>query len=181
MPQENGWATGPEHCDNDGRVCPYCGSENTDSGSLDTQAGQVVESGCECLDCGKTFGNLYNIAGWYDESGELHEDTQTADAGSKAREDVHTHGPWHYEAKEGEVHSLFGSICTVHGWDNPDDETVPNAELLASAPRLQEHVRILREALTEANKRIKALSPDGYIAPERWKIESALEATKEGT
>jgi len=74
MPQENGWATGPEHCDNDGRTCPYCGSENTDSGSLDTQAGQVVESGCECLDCGKTFGNLYNIAGWYDESEELHED-----------------------------------------------------------------------------------------------------------
>lgn len=74
MPQENGWATGPEYCDNDGRVCPYCGSENTDSGSLDTQAGQVVESGCECLDCGKTFGNLYNIAGWYDESEELHED-----------------------------------------------------------------------------------------------------------
>ena len=74
MPQENGWATGPEHCDNDGRTCPYCGSENTDSGSLDTQAGQVVESDCECLDCGKTFGNLYNIAGWYDESEELHED-----------------------------------------------------------------------------------------------------------
>lgn len=92
MPQENGWATGPEHCDNDGRTCPYCGSEDTDSGSLDTQAGQVVESGCECLDCGKTWDQLYNIAGWYhtDEDGNntLHEDTQTADAGSKAREHV---------------------------------------------------------------------------------------------
>lgn len=74
MPQENGWATGPEYCDQDGRVCPYCGSENTDSGSLDTQAGQVVESDCECLDCGKTFGNLYNIAGWYDADENLHED-----------------------------------------------------------------------------------------------------------
>ena len=74
MPQENGWATGPEYCDQDGRVCPYCGSENTDSGILDTQAGQVVESDCECLDCGKTFGNLYNIAGWYDADENLHED-----------------------------------------------------------------------------------------------------------
>ena len=78
MPQENGWATGPEHCDEDGRLCPYCGSEDTDSGSLDTQAGQVVESGCECLDCGKTWDQLYNIAGWYhtDEDGNdtLHED-----------------------------------------------------------------------------------------------------------
>ena len=79
MPQENGWATGPEHCDNDGRVCPYCGSENTDSGSLETQAGQVVESDCECLDCGKLWGNLYNIAGWYDETEELHEDTRSID------------------------------------------------------------------------------------------------------
>ena len=72
----------------------------------------------------KTFGNLYNIAGWYDESEELHED--------------------------------------LRDFNN------------------REHVRILREALTEANERIKALSPDGYIAPERWRIEYALEATKEG-
>ncbi len=79
MPQENGWATGPEHCDEDGRVCPYCGSENTDSGSLDTQAGQVVESDCQCLDCGKTWGNLYNIAGWYDDKDDLHEDTRSID------------------------------------------------------------------------------------------------------
>jgi len=92
MPQENGWATGPEHCDNDGRTCPYCGSENTDSGSLDTQAGQVVESGCECLDCGKTWDNLYNIAGWYhtDEDGDdtLHEDLRRMEEAEKLREQV---------------------------------------------------------------------------------------------
>lgn len=76
MAQENGFATGAEHCDNDGRTCPYCGSENTDSGSLDTQPGQAVESGCECLDCGKTWGNLYNVVGWYDEDENLHEDTR---------------------------------------------------------------------------------------------------------
>ena len=79
MPQENGWATGPEYCDNDGLTCPYCGSETTDSGSLDTQAGQVVESDCECLDCGRTWGNLYNIAGWYDNTDELHEDTRSVE------------------------------------------------------------------------------------------------------
>lgn len=92
MPQENGWATGPEHCDNDGRTCPYCGSENTDSGTFDTQAGQVVESGCECLDCGKTWDNLYNIAGWYhtDEDGDdtLHEDLRRMEEAEKLREQV---------------------------------------------------------------------------------------------
>lgn len=53
-------------------------------------------------------------------------------------------------------------------------------EAMEERGKLKEQVRILREALTEANERIKALSPDGYIAPERWRIESALEATKEG-
>lgn len=79
MPQENGWATGPEHCDEDGRVCPYCGSDNTESGSLDTQAGQVVESGCECFDCEMLWSNLYNIQGWYDAAKDLHEDTRDID------------------------------------------------------------------------------------------------------
>ena len=92
MPQENGWATGPEHCDSDGRTCPYCGSENTDSGSLDTQSGQVVESGCECLDCGKTWDHLYNIAGWYstDEDGNdtPHEDLRHMEDGDRLREQV---------------------------------------------------------------------------------------------
>ena len=132
MPQENGWATGPEHTDNDGRTCPYCGSEDTDSGSLDTQAGQVVESGCECLDCGKTFGNLYNIAGWYDESEELHEDLRN-----------------------------FNS---------------------------REHVRILGEAAEDARQELEAQAAyfGSHLArTTTWfrilrKLESALEATKEG-
>lgn len=87
MPQENGWATGPEHTANDGRVCPYCGSENTDSGSLDTQAGQVVESGCTCLDCNRSWSNLYNIAGWYDDVDEtLHEDLEQYQKAEKCEE-----------------------------------------------------------------------------------------------
>ena len=79
MPQENGWATGPEHCDNDGRTCPYCGSENIDTGGDETQPGQIVECGCECLDCKRTWSNLYNIAGWYDDTDELHEDTRSVE------------------------------------------------------------------------------------------------------
>ena len=88
MHEETNIATGPEHCDKDGRVCPYCRSENTDSGSLDTQAGQVVETSCECLDCGKSWGNLYNIAGWYDETEELHEDTRKIDEIEALKEKV---------------------------------------------------------------------------------------------
>lgn len=133
MPQENGWATGPEHCDEDGRVCPYCGSENTDSGSLDTQAGQVVESDCECLDCGKLWGNLYNIAGWYDDTEELHEDTRS----------------------------------------------VENRE---AVPRLQEQVKLLREALEEG-KQLLATHPEVGIGNSKvhfcyHKFRAALEATK---
>lgn len=98
---------------------------------------------------------------------------------------MHTPGPWHYEAKDGEVHSLFGSICTVHGWDNPDDETVPNAELLASAPLLQEQVRILRKAL----ERFADFPVDGNENECAWRAldeiereaKAALEATKEET
>lgn len=124
MPQENGWGTGPEHCDEDGRLCPYCGSENTDSGSLDTQAGQVVESGCECLDCGRLWSNLYNIAGWYDAAEDLHEDTRSIDdrehvkqlrkalvdlcdsqLSSRDREDAITRGLAALEATKGEDHA----------------------------------------------------------------------------
>lgn len=76
MPQENGWATGPEHTANDGRTCPYCGSENTDTGATDMQPGQVVESSCRCLDCNRLYRNLYNIIGWYDDEEELHEDLE---------------------------------------------------------------------------------------------------------
>ena len=81
MPQENGWATGPEYVAEP--KCPYCGSEDFDSGSLDTQQGQVVETDCECQECGKTWDALYNVQGWYhtDEDGKhtLHEDTEQMD------------------------------------------------------------------------------------------------------
>ena len=136
MPQENGWATGREHCDNDGRTCPYCGSENTDTGGDETQPGQIVECGRECLDCKRTWSNLYNIAGWYDDDEELHEDER-------------------------------------------------NAENREAVPRLQEQVKLLREALLE----ITAIPANENSDPDRmadalWEIQGivhrALEATKEG-
>lgn len=48
----------------------------------------------------------------------------------------------------------------------------------ARAAKMRKQVRTLRKALTAAGERIAALSPDGYIAPERWTISAALEATK---
>ena len=86
MPQENGWATGTEHCTNNGRTCPYCGSENTNTGSTEMQPGQVVEGGCTCLDCERSWSNLYNIAGWYsgEFEDELHEDLEQHDKAEKA-------------------------------------------------------------------------------------------------
>lgn len=86
MPQKNGWATGPEHTADDGRTCPYCKSENTDTGSDETQPGQIVEGGCTCNDCGRTWSNLYNIAGWYDDGDDetLHEDLEQHDKAERA-------------------------------------------------------------------------------------------------
>lgn len=99
----------------------------------------------------------------------------------------HTDGPWTFDPESGEVLSPFGSICTVHGADNPDDETVPNGELLASAPLLQEQVKLLRKALERVGsilgsgenewecKRARSAAGRGNDI-----IESALKATKEG-
>jgi len=86
MPQENVWATGPEHCENGGTTCPYCGSKNTETGGSEgNYPGQLIDGG-HCLDCGKTWGNLYNIAGWYDEEDKLHEDTEQMDEAERLKE-----------------------------------------------------------------------------------------------
>lgn len=51
---------------------------------------------------------------------------------------LHTPGPWFFDVSTGEVESGFGLIAHVVGYDNPDDETIPNGHLLAEAPALKE-------------------------------------------
>ena len=47
----------------------------------------------------------------------------------------HTPGPWQ-AADDGIIESDCGTVATVHGHENPDDETRPNAALIAAAPDL---------------------------------------------
>ena len=51
----------------------------------------------------------------------------------------HTPGPWSVAedfCENGLIESLFGNVAVVHGFGNPDDETRPNANLIAAAPDL---------------------------------------------
>ena len=61
----------------------------------------------------------------------------------------HTPGPWEIEYSNlgsdsngrrfmGIIRSTYGVIARVFGFENPDDETVPNARLIAAAPELLE-------------------------------------------
>ena len=49
---------------------------------------------------------------------------------------THTPGPWHYNQEDGYIESEFGIIARACGWTDPDDETLPNARLIAAAPDL---------------------------------------------
>jgi hypothetical protein len=92
-------------------------------------------------------------------------------------ENGNTPGPWSYDPETGEISSLYGSIATVHGWDNPDDETQPNGDLLASAPHRSQQVRILREVANQIileEERNPGVIPDDIVKGAR----AALEATK---
>lgn len=124
-------ASGAEHCDEDGRVCPYCGSENTDSGSCESKAGQQVEGGCTCLDCGKTWSNLYNIAGWYDEDEELHEDTRKIDQIEEMETTIKT------------LHRALTRIANINVNDNSEPDQMGRALNLIAL--------IARRALQEGN------------------------------
>lgn len=79
MPDENGWATGPEYIDNSS-LCPYCGSDDIDGGTGNSfEETIMVSSGCKCNQCGKRWSELFSLQGWYDESDALHEDTRQFD------------------------------------------------------------------------------------------------------
>ena len=60
----------------------------------------------------------------------------------------HTPGPWHVN-DDGHIDSAFGAIAEIVGVDNPDDETKPNANLIAAAPDLLRELDKARAALKE--------------------------------
>lgn len=53
---------------------------------------------------------------------------------------THTPGPWEVDGNRASeqlvIISEFGEVAQVFGGDNPDDETIPNALLIAAAPDL---------------------------------------------
>lgn len=57
----------------------------------------------------------------------------------------HTPGPWHMDER-GDIVSEFGLIARLYGWAKPDDETLPNARLIAQAPALLEALRMMLDA-----------------------------------
>jgi hypothetical protein len=61
---------------------------------------------------------------------------------------THTPGPWHV-TEDGHIDSSFGAIAEIVGADNPDDETKPNAQLIAMSPALLELCRRSLRALDE--------------------------------
>lgn len=60
----------------------------------------------------------------------------------------HTPGPWHVEVTLSAINvdSDMGGIAQVFGADNPDDETMPNARLLAKSPELYDLLKQVRTA-----------------------------------
>jgi hypothetical protein len=58
----------------------------------------------------------------------------------------HTPGPWQLDPETGYIESGFGEVALTCGWDNPDDETLPNGRLLTAAPELLEALELMLEA-----------------------------------
>lgn len=48
-----------------GGVCPYCGSENIEGGSIDIQ-GKTAQQEVSCLECGAEWNDVYHLAGYND-------------------------------------------------------------------------------------------------------------------
>ena len=59
---------------------------------------------------------------------------------------MHTPGPWHIDADDfagtGLIESEFGAIAKVLGHNNADDETLPNAHMLAAASKMYEALEL---------------------------------------
>lgn len=71
---------------------------------------------------------------------------------------THTPGPWHYNDSEGDglIESPYGLIARVIGTRNPDDETLPNARLIAAAPDLLDSARYVSYAWNDADNDLPA-------------------------
>lgn len=70
----------------------------------------------------------------------------------------HTPGPWTLD-EDGTILSDFGTVATVHGWDNQDSETRPNGRLLAASPLLLEAAEAVRDAWESGDTRFGLPSP----------------------
>ena len=75
---------------------------------------------------------------------------------------AHTPGPWNVEQGMAgvspiiQIVSPFGAIASVYGAKNPDDETLPNAKVLAAAPELLEAATKLVESLADMPRYLRA-------------------------
>lgn len=103
----------------------------------------------------------------------------------------HTPGPWKYDYREGMIHGFLveedgSTIFCVRVLENSVSHSrlEANLQLIASAPRLAEHVCILRESLLS----IAGISSNENSDPDRMAdalgeiqgiVRRALEATKE--
>lgn len=71
----------------------------------------------------------------------------------------HTPKPWHIVFDRNKdfglgddrilIESNFGNVATVAGGDNPDDETAPNAAVLATAPEFKAACKAVVDAKTD--------------------------------
>lgn len=77
----------------------------------------------------------------------------------------HTPGPWH--VTDGlHVDSEFGGVAIVlggKGAGKPDDETAPNARLIAKAPEMRSHLEVLPEQFDAWLDNLKDGDIDGVL------------------
>jgi hypothetical protein len=54
-----------------GMICPFCGSHDIEGGSMDFEAGEIVQS-ISCHDCGERWVDVYKLVAVADaESGDI--------------------------------------------------------------------------------------------------------------
>jgi hypothetical protein len=75
---------------------------------------------------------------------------------------VHTPGPWSVEltGRVVGIVSRFGDVAMIYGGASADDETLPNARLVAAAPDLLEAVEALEHFVSNSmahSPRVRAI------------------------
>lgn len=92
----------------------------------------------------------------------------------------HTPGPWHVDESSAgalEIISDFGDIAMVRGARNPDDETMPNARVLAAAPDMKALLRLALQYLEHPDVQAIPFALNAGVVADRVK---ALLAEVEG-